>query len=413
MTALSDTTRDRLTELIRKDISEPPVEPETDPFWGSLARTGTAIWLDTGDIEAARSLWTREMKALTTNNSLLNREVQKGIYDDFIREVGEILKDLDPEDGVREVAFALNARHGLRLVEAFGGMVSVELHTDLSDDLDGILHYGQRFFDISPDHFLVKVPLTATGLLGTRMLRERGVRVNLTLGFSARQNALVTIFAKPNYCNVFLGRLGSFVAHHEIGDGENVGEKAALSSQRVVKALANGRQTPTKQIAASIREPEQLKRLAGVDVITMPPKVAGPAREQLSGEFTSQLETRLTIDVNPTVDQDTVRIEKLWQVEDELVDLAENLDEDPPHSGEAVVDRAIGYGFGELFPKLSDEDRTKIETDGKIPDHAYWKERVRREEIALDAMMNLGGLAAFTADQQKLDDRVRGLLSRA
>lgn len=410
MTMLTDVGMDRLTELIRKDVSDPPVEPKADPFWGSLAKTGTDIWLDTGDIEAARNLWTREMKALTTNNSLLNKEVQKGIYDDFIREAGEILKDLDPEDAVREVAFALNAHHGLRLVEAFGGMVSVELHTDLSHDLDGILHYGQRFSEISPDHFLVKVPLTATGLLGTRMLRERGVPVNLTLGFSARQNALVTIFAKPNFCNVFLGRLNSFVANHGIGDGENVGEKAALSSQRIVKKLENGRQPPTKQIAASIREPEQLTRLAGIDVITMPPKVAGPAREKLSGDFSSQLETRLTIDVNPKVDQKSVRIEKLWQVEDELIDLAENLDEDPPHSGEAVVDRAIGFGFGELFPKLSDQDRKQVESDGKIPDHGYWKERIRREEIALDAMMNLGGLAAFTADQRELDDRVRGLL---
>jgi transaldolase len=411
MTMLTDTTRDRLTQLIRQDISEPPVEPEADPFWGSLAKTGTDIWLDTGDIEAARSLWTREMKALTTNNSLLNKEVQKGIYDDFIREVGEILEDLGPEDSVREVAFALNARHGLRLVEAFGGMVSVELHTDLSHDLDGILYYGQRFFDICPEHFIIKVPLTATGLLGTRMLRERGIPVNLTLGFSARQNALVTLFAKPNFCNVFLGRLNSFVADHDLGDGENVGEKAALSSQRIVTKLAHGRETPTKQIAASIREPAQLTRLAGIDVITMPPKVAEPAREELTGEFSSQLESRLTIDVNPKVDQNSVRIEKLWEVEDELVDLGENLDENPPQSGEAVVDRAIGYGFGELFPKLSDEDRTKIETDGKIPDHAYWAGRIRREEIAIDAMMNLGGLAAFTADQQELDDRVRGLLS--
>ncbi len=413
MTMLTDTIVDRLGELIREDVSEQRVEPEADSFWGALAAAGTELWLDTGDIDAARGLWTREMTSLTTNNSLLNNEVQKGIYDDFIRKVGGILEDLDSDATVREVSFALNAHHALRLVNAFGGLVSVELHTDLSHDLDGILYYGQRFFDISPDHFIIKVPLTATGLLGTRMLRERGVPVNLTLGFSARQNALVTLFAKPNFCNVFLGRLNSFVADHDLGDGENVGEKAALSSQRIVTKLAKGGEPPTKQIAASIREPAQLTRLAGIDVITMPPKVAGPAREELSGEFSSQLDSQLTIDVNPKVDQKSVRIEKLWEVEDELVDLGENLDEDPPHSGEAVVDRAIGYGFGELFPKLSDEDRQRIEADGKIPDHAYWADRIRREDVAIDAMMNLGGLAAFTADQRALDDRVRGLLSRS
>ena len=37
-----------------------------------------------------------------------------------------------PPDLILEVAFALNARHGLRLVQRFGVDVSVELHTNLA-----------------------------------------------------------------------------------------------------------------------------------------------------------------------------------------------------------------------------------------------------------------------------------------
>ena len=411
MTTLADVKIDSLTDLIKENTDERTIEAPQDEFWAGLKSTGTEVWLDTGDIDAIHGLWTQEMSALTTNNTLLNKEVQKGIYDDFIREAGKILGDLDPDSQVREIAFALNAHHGLRLVHAFGGKVSVELHTNLSDDLDGILHYGQRFYGISPDHFLVKVPLTATGLLGARLLEEQGIPVNLTLGFSARQNALVTVFAKPHYCNVFLGRLNSFVENHELGDGENVGEKAALSSQRIVMKLSREKEHSTKQIAASIREPEQIERLAGIDVITMPPKVAKPAREALSGNFASQLDSRLTIDLNPKIDLNTLRIEKLWEVEDEVISLAENLDEEPPHSGEAVIDRAIGFGLGELFPKLDEGDQSRIRNDGKIPDYRYWADRIRREEIALDAIMNLGGLESFAADQRELDNRVRDLLS--
>ena len=44
----------------------------TSPLWAAAARTGTALWLDTGDIDAAKALWTREFQALTTNNTLLN-----------------------------------------------------------------------------------------------------------------------------------------------------------------------------------------------------------------------------------------------------------------------------------------------------------------------------------------------------
>ena len=37
---------------------------------------GSELWLDTGDIEAAAEPWTEEFTALTTNNTLLNAEVQ-------------------------------------------------------------------------------------------------------------------------------------------------------------------------------------------------------------------------------------------------------------------------------------------------------------------------------------------------
>jgi transaldolase len=37
---------------------------------------------------------------------------------------------LPVEEKVKEIAFMINARHGLRLATKFGGYVSVELHTD-------------------------------------------------------------------------------------------------------------------------------------------------------------------------------------------------------------------------------------------------------------------------------------------
>src|SRR2546426_2463438 len=48
---------------------------ESHPRWRALQRAGTEPWLDTGDIEGSRKLWTREFRALTTNNTLLNKEV--------------------------------------------------------------------------------------------------------------------------------------------------------------------------------------------------------------------------------------------------------------------------------------------------------------------------------------------------
>ena len=74
----------RISHFVWKNLNEKKKKKKKDPFWASLRETGTELWLDTGDIEEAEANWTSEMSALTTNNTLLNNEIQKGIYDVFI-----------------------------------------------------------------------------------------------------------------------------------------------------------------------------------------------------------------------------------------------------------------------------------------------------------------------------------------
>ena len=144
--------REKIKEFILKGIKEQKVVANADPFWQGLKNVGTELWLDTGDMEEAEKIWTSEMTALTTNNTLLNKEIQKGIYDSFIAEAKEIVGFLPLKEQIIEIAFILNARHGLRLAHKFGGLVSVELHTDTAHDLDAILSYGKRFFEICQEH---------------------------------------------------------------------------------------------------------------------------------------------------------------------------------------------------------------------------------------------------------------------
>jgi transaldolase len=134
---MSDYNR-RIAEFIHKDISEKQVSARKDPFWESLRKTGTNLWLDTGDMGEAEANWTAEMSALTTNNTLINNEIQKGIYDNFIAEARKLVKSLPSDEQVKEIAFILNARHGMRLASRFGGSVSVELHTATAHDLKAI-----------------------------------------------------------------------------------------------------------------------------------------------------------------------------------------------------------------------------------------------------------------------------------
>jgi len=399
----------RISDFLWKNLNEKRVNGKKDPFWQSLRDAGTELWLDTGDIEEAERNWSPEMSALTTNNTLLNNEIQKGIYDIFISEAKHLVYDLPVETRVREIAFMLNARHGLRLASKFGGYVSVELHTDTAHDIKAIEHYGKRLHDICPDQFIVKVPYTPEGLIGARRLKESGVRINFTLEFSARQNVIVTRVASPDYLNVFLGRIGAFIIDNKLGDGSGAGEKAVIASQNWVTALSAQNPWQTKLIAASLRNHEQLELLAGTDVFTMPPKVASAGHGSLSGKFTSRIHENHEVSLYSSAAD--AQIEKFWEVDDKVLNLSERLGKKLPSSGMELVHIAHEEGCEDMFPSLTREEKTFIADDGKIPVFSRWKQKIMEGRIAPDTLLNLAGLASFTSDQVKLDQRIMNVIS--
>jgi transaldolase len=399
----------RISDFIWKNLNEKHITGKKDPFWESLRETGTELWLDTGNIEEAEANWSAEMGALTTNNSLLNNEIQKGIYDIFISEAKHILNGLSVEDKVREIAFMLNARHGLRLASKFGGYVSVELHTDIAHDIKAIVNYGRRFHEICPDQFIVKVPFTAEGLIGARYLKDAGVKINFTLEFSARQNVIVTRTARPDYLNVFLGRIGAFIMDNKLGDGSGAGEKAVISSQNWVTAFSAQNQWPTKLIAASLRHYNQLELLAGTDVFTIPPRVAADGRKSLSGKFYTRLHENYDVNLYPLARD--ARIEKFWEVDDKVLNLAERLNEKLPSTGPELIRIAHEEGCEDIFPSLSREEKGMIAADGKIPVYSRWQQKINEGKIAPDTLLTLAGLGSFTADQGLLDHRILNIIS--
>jgi len=389
---------------------------ESHPRWQRLRQLGTRLWLDTGDVDGASQQWSAEFEALTTNNTLLNREVQKGIYDNFIAQSlspSSVIRDLDRRQRIIELALILNARHGLKLVERFDAWVSVELHTDLANDLKGTVWYGQRLFNICPERFVIKVPLTPAGYLAARRLSTAGVRVNFTLGFSARQNYLAALLAEPAYVNVFLGRLNSLVADNGLGDGENIGEKTLVASQKAVTELRSQRRTETEQIAASMRAGHQASALAGVDVMTLPLKVA---QEFLSCQiptdklvpFTDQ---RYPVDLESATPEPVIQV--LWEVTPRFKEATTALLDEPldDYGARDLQGFFAERGLNELFPAWNEEDLQTIDEDGKIPSYVHWAERLNQREVALDALMSQSGLQRFAADQEALDARIEAHLA--
>jgi len=414
------TLEKRVHEFVREDFShrfgEPAVTVKDDPEWRKVRDTGTRLWLDTGDIDEAGKLWNSSFDALTTNNTLLNKEIQKGIYDSLVSKAATVVREAAPgisdKDLILEIAFILNAHHALRLVQRFDAFVSVELHTDLAGDVERTVAYGKRYFAICPERFYVKVPLTPAGYLGARQLVRAGIPINFTLGFSARHNYVAALLTKPDYVNVFLGRLNAFVADNKLGTGQAVGEKTTLATQRELLKLRQAGRTTTRLIAASIRSGDQIADLAGVDVHTMPTKAAAEYRAHPRAQVASQVANDPHVPLASGVTVAQFNGETLWSVPtrfknavDDL--LRQNLDALKPQDLQAHFETA---GFGDFLPRWSSADVQTATKEGKIPVYVTWKDRLESSKIGLDALMNLSALYSFATDQKALDDRIRSLL---
>lgn len=183
------------------------------------------FFIDTANIEEIREAYNWGILAgVTTNPSLMAKEGQ------------------DPVQVIREVAALVP------------GPISAEV---LATDTEGMVAEGERWAAVAPN-VVVKVPLTEAGLAATRRLADAGIRVNVTLIFTANQ-ALLAARAGAAFVSPFVGRLDDI--------GYNGVDVVATIAE-----LFERHDIETEIIAASIRRPLDVTEaaLAGAHIATVP-----------------------------------------------------------------------------------------------------------------------------------------------
>jgi transaldolase len=148
-------------------------------------------------------------------------------------------------------------QHIAAICEIVQGPVSAEV---TSSDTEGMLREGREYARIAPN-VVIKCPLTRDGLKATRQLSDQGIKVNVTLCFSAAQ-AIMAAKAGASFISPFLGRL------------DDIGENGLVLLQDIVDIYRNY-DWKTEVLAASIRHPIHVIEAArmGADIATMPFKV--------------------------------------------------------------------------------------------------------------------------------------------
>ena len=186
------------------------------------------LFVDTGsvkDIEALAAIGI--LDGVTTNPTLLAKE--GGDYRQILKRICDIVK----------------------------GPVSGEV---VATDYAGMVREGRDIAGID-EHMIVKVPLTKDGVKACKTLSSEGVRVNVTLIFSAVQ-AWLAAKAGASYVSPFVGRL------------DDIGNSGMQIVREIVDMFDNADYS-TEVLVASVRSPIHVIEAArmGADIVTVPPAV--------------------------------------------------------------------------------------------------------------------------------------------
>lgn len=186
------------------------------------------LFIDTANINEIKEInsW-GVLDGVTTNPSLIAKEGRN--FETVVKEITEIVN----------------------------GPISAEV---ISLEAEKMVEEAKELVKIH-ENIVIKVPMCEEGLKATAILKEMGIKTNVTLIFSASQ-ALLAAKAGASYVSPFLGRL------------DDVSQEGINLIYEIVD-IFNVHAIDTEIIAASIRHPIHVTQCAsaGADIGTIPYKV--------------------------------------------------------------------------------------------------------------------------------------------
>lgn len=183
------------------------------------------LFIDTANVDEIKEIagW-GVLSGATTNPSLIAKEGR-----DFKQVIEEISQIVD-------------------------GPISAEV---ISLETGGMIKEGRELASIS-SNINVKIPMTPEGLSATKVLSSDGIKINMTLIFSANQ-ALLASISGAAFVSPFVGRL------------DDVGQEGLQVVKDTIEIFRNYG-LDTEVITASVRNPIHVMAAAliGSDIATIP-----------------------------------------------------------------------------------------------------------------------------------------------
>ena len=154
-----------------------------------------------------------------------------------------------------------SGRNHEEVYQEFKDIGLTDISMEVMGDASNMISEGKRLYKKYGKVATIKVPCTPNGLVACKELSDDGIRVNVTLIFSAAQ-AILAAKAGATYISPFVGR----VEDNSFDGVAVVREIASLYAKQNIK---------TEVLAASLRDVHSVARCYedGADIVTMPPAV--------------------------------------------------------------------------------------------------------------------------------------------
>ncbi len=355
--------------------SDPPLETTREhPTLRRLREARWTLWLAADDADAAAALWDRAFEALTVAPAVVRDAVRTGTYDALLRETAGRLRAAGADDPAVELAFVVTALHALRLARRFGARVAVGLPPGEGDDIEAPVAWGRRLAALGADRLIVKVPLSAVGLIAAGRLAAAGFSVAVAWVFSARQAVLAGLSARAAYVEVTLDPLRQVAADNGLGDGRGIGPKVLQSIRDALGDL------PTAA-AAAVSAPE------------------------VAQELEAPADPRWTRPDDP----DVHGFDALWTLPSALTDAAARpaARDIGRLTGDDLRGALADAALGDLLPSWNDDDLARARANGAVPVLSAWRYRLAGRRIGLDALLTFSAVTAAAKQWQALDQAIR------
>ena len=237
-------------------------------------RAMTTVVADTGDIDAITAFRPTDT---TTNPSLLLKAAQKPEYGRLLDDAlawGKRFPEARRDDAILD---RLAVNFGKEILAIVPGRVSTEVDARLSFDTQAMIDRAQGLIElytqagIASDRVLIKVASTWEGIRAAAELEKRGIRCNMTLLFSFAQ-AVASADAGVRLISPFVGRILDWYKKHEGRDSYPASEDPGVLSVRRIYAYYKQHGYDTEIMGASFRNLDQIRALAGCDLLTIAPQ---------------------------------------------------------------------------------------------------------------------------------------------